>query len=80
MYKRQVYTHGRVAALLELGSGFNPDLTGRENIYINGAILGLSSARIDTLLSDIIAFADIGDYIDQPVKTYSCLLYTSRCV
>ena len=66
-----VLTHGRVAALLELGSGFNPELTGRENIYINGAILGLTSARIDALLADIIAFADIGDYIDQPVKTYS---------
>ena len=66
-----VETHGRVAALLELGSGFNPELTGRENIYINGAILGLPTARIDSLLADIIAFADIGDYIDQPVKTYS---------
>ena len=67
----RVETHGRVAALLELGSGFNPELTGRENIYINGAILGLPTARIDALLTDIIAFADIGDYIDQPVKTYS---------
>ena len=67
----QVRTHGRVAALLELGSGFNPELSGRENIYINGAILGLSTARIDALLQDIVAFADIGDYIDQPVKTYS---------
>ena len=66
-----VETHGRVAALLELGSGFNPELTGRENIYINGAILGLERARIDGLMGDIIAFADIGDYIDQPVKTYS---------
>ena len=67
----RVETHGRVAALLELGSGFNPELTGRENIYINGAILGLATARIDALLDDIISFADIGDYIDQPVKTYS---------
>ena len=67
----RVETHGRVAALLELGSGFNPELTGRENIYINGAILGLPTARIDALLDDIISFADIGDYIDQPVKTYS---------
>lgn len=67
----RVETQGRVAALLELGSGFNPELTGRENIYINGAILGLSTARIDALLAEIIAFADIGDYIDQPVKTYS---------
>ena len=66
-----VETHGRIAALLELGSGFNPELTGRENIYINGAILGLERARIDAILDDIIAFADIGDYIEQPVKTYS---------
>ena len=66
-----VETHGRIAALLELGSGFNPELTGRENIYINGAILGLARSRIDELLDEIIAFADIGDYIDQPAKTYS---------
>ena len=66
-----VETNGRIAALLELGSGFNPELTGRENIYINGAILGLARSRIDELLDEIIAFADIGDYIDQPVKTYS---------
>jgi lipopolysaccharide transport system ATP-binding protein len=66
-----VQTHGRIAALLELGSGFNPELTGRENIYINGAILGLERARIDAIMGEIIAFADIGDYIEQPVKTYS---------
>lgn len=67
----RVHTHGRIAALLELGSGFNPELTGRENIHINGAILGLDRARIDAIMDDIIAFADIGDYIEQPVKTYS---------
>ncbi len=66
-----VETHGRVAALLELGSGFNPELTGRENIYINATILGLERSRIEAILGDIIAFADIGDYIEQPVKTYS---------
>ena len=66
-----VETHGRIAALLELGSGFNPELTGRENIYINATILGLPRAQIDALIGDIIAFADIGDYIEQPVKTYS---------
>jgi lipopolysaccharide transport system ATP-binding protein len=66
-----VETHGRVAALLELGSGFNPELTGRENIRINATILGLDRARIDAVIDDIIAFADIGDYIEQPVKTYS---------
>lgn len=66
-----VETHGRIAALLELGSGFNPELTGRENIRINAAILGLDRAQIEARLDAIIAFADIGDYIDQPVKTYS---------
>ena len=67
----RVETRGRVAALLELGSGFNPELTGRENIHINATILGLDRARIDAVIDDIIAFADIGDYIEQPVKTYS---------
>ena len=66
-----VETHGRVAALLELGSGFNPELTGRENIHINAAILGLDRRQVEARLADIIAFADIGDYVDQPVKTYS---------
>lgn len=62
---------GRVAALLELGSGFNPDFTGRENIYLNGALLGLSAQEIEDRLSEIILFADIGQFIDQPVKVYS---------
>lgn len=66
-----IQTNGRIAALLELGSGFNPDFTGRENIYLNGAILGLTGKEIDARLDDILAFADIGDFIDQPVKTYS---------
>lgn len=66
-----VATHGRVAALLELGSGFNPDFTGRENVYLNGTVLGLSEREIDARYDDIAAFADIGDFIDQPVKTYS---------
>lgn len=66
-----VEINGRVAALLELGSGFNPELNGRENIYINAAILGLKRSRVDAVLEDIIAFADIGAYIDEPVKTYS---------
>ncbi|HBK56267.1 MAG TPA: ABC transporter ATP-binding protein [Xanthomonadales bacterium] len=67
----QVRVNGRVAALLELGSGFNPELSGRENVYINAAILGFSRDRIDQRIDEIIAFADIGEYIDQPVKTYS---------
>ena len=67
----EVNLKGRVAALLELGSGFNPEFTGKENVYLNGAILGLSKAEIDAKYDDIVAFADIGEFIDQPVKTYS---------
>ena len=66
-----VQVKGRVAALLELGSGFNPDFTGRENVHLNAAVLGLSRAEIDARFDDIAAFADIGDFIEQPVKTYS---------
>lgn len=62
---------GRVAALLELGAGFNPDFTGLENIFMNGAILGLQRSDIEARLDDILAFADIGNFIHQPVKTYS---------
>ncbi len=66
-----VETHGRIAALLELGSGFNPEFTGRENVYMNATILGLSNDVISARFQNIVAFADIGDFIDQPVKTYS---------
>ncbi|RRD63979.1 ABC transporter ATP-binding protein [Comamonadaceae bacterium OH2310_COT-174] len=66
-----VETHGRIAALLELGSGFNPEFTGRENIYLNGAILGINKEQLDDRFYDIVKFADIGDHLDQPVKTYS---------
>jgi lipopolysaccharide transport system ATP-binding protein len=66
-----VETYGRIAALLELGSGFNPEFTGRENVYVNGAILGLTREEIDRRIDGIFAFADIGDFVDQPVKTYS---------
>ncbi len=66
-----VIVKGRVAALLELGSGFNPDFTGRENVLLNARILGLSREQIDACYDEIVAFADIGDFIDQPVKTYS---------
>jgi ABC-type polysaccharide/polyol phosphate transport system ATPase subunit len=62
---------GRVAALLELGSGFNPEFTGRENVYLNASILGLPRKEIDRRYDDIAAFAEIGSFIDQPVKTYS---------
>ncbi|HQW39116.1 MAG TPA: ABC transporter ATP-binding protein, partial [Usitatibacteraceae bacterium] len=66
-----VEVNGRVAALLELGSGFNPEFSGRENVYLNGAILGFTRAEMDERFDAIAAFADIGDFIDQPVKTYS---------
>jgi lipopolysaccharide transport system ATP-binding protein len=62
---------GRVAALLELGSGFNPEFSGRENVFLNGRILGLTQREIAERLDEILAFADIGEFIDQPVKTYS---------
>ncbi len=63
--------NGRVAALLELGSGFNPEFTGIENIFLNGQILGLSREEVSRKLDDILSFADIGDFVNQPVKTYS---------
>lgn len=66
-----IQTQGRIAALLELGSGFNPEFTGRENVYMNGAVLGLSTEEIDARFDDIAAFAEIGEFIEQPVKTYS---------
>jgi lipopolysaccharide transport system ATP-binding protein len=66
-----IQTNGRIAALLELGSGFNPEFTGRENVYMNAAVIGLSREEIQMRFDDIVAFSDIGDFIDQPVKTYS---------
>lgn len=66
-----IQTYGRIAALLELGSGFNPEFTGRENVYMSASVLGLSNEEIDARFDDIAAFADIGQFIDQPVKIYS---------
>jgi len=66
-----VTTNGRIAALLELGSGFNPEFTGRENVYMNAAVLGLSDDEINARFDEVVSFADIGDFIDQPVKAYS---------
>jgi len=63
--------HGRVSALLELGAGFNPEFSGRDNVYLNGAILGLSKRQIDERFPEIESFAEIGEFLDQPVKTYS---------
>lgn len=70
-----IETHGRVAALLELGAGFNSEFTGKENVYMNASILGLAQEEIDARYEDIVAFADIGDFINQPVKTYSSGMY-----
>jgi len=66
-----VRVNGKVAALLELGAGFNPEFTGIENIYMNGTVMGFSRAEMDARLDDIVSFADIGDFIRQPVKMYS---------
>ncbi len=66
-----IQVRGRVAALLELGSGFNPEYTGRENVFMNGAILGVSRAEMEDRFEQIASFAEIGDFIDQPVKVYS---------
>ncbi len=66
-----VRTNGRIAALLELGSGFNPEFSGRDNVYLNASLLGLSREQVDARMDDILAFADIGEHIEQPVKTYS---------
>jgi lipopolysaccharide transport system ATP-binding protein len=66
-----IKTTGRLAALLELGSGFNPEFTGRENVYLNASLLGLTASEIDSHFDSILSFADIGTFIDQPVKTYS---------
>ncbi len=67
----QVLVKGRVTSLLELGSGFNPDFSGRDNVFLNGAILGISQEEMERKFDDIAAFADIGAFIEQPVKTYS---------
>ncbi|PTT65577.1 MULTISPECIES: ABC transporter ATP-binding protein [Stenotrophomonas] len=71
----EVAVRGRVAALLELGAGFNPEFTGRENVYMSASILGLTREQIDAKYDDIVAFADIGDFLEQPVKTYSSGMY-----
>lgn len=70
-----VEVHGRIAALLELGAGFNPEFTGRENVYLSATVMGLTSAEIDDRYDRIVAFSGIGDFIHQPVKTYSSGMY-----
>jgi len=70
-----VVTSGRISALLELGAGFNPNFTGRSNVYMNGALMGFSRAEMDAQMESIEEFADIGEFIDQPAKTYSSGMY-----
>jgi lipopolysaccharide transport system ATP-binding protein len=71
----EVIAHGRVSALLEVGAGFHPELTGRENIYLNGAILGMTRKQIDAAMDDIIEFSGLADFVDTPVKVYSSGMY-----
>lgn len=71
----EVFTRGQISTILELGAGFNPEFTGRENAYLSGIIIGLSPAQIREKMAEIIAFAEIGEFIDQPVKTYSSGMY-----
>ena len=70
-----VETNGKVSALLELGAGFHPELSGRDNVYLNGSILGLSKREIDAKFDDIVGFAGLEDFVDQPVKNYSSGMY-----
>jgi homopolymeric O-antigen transport system ATP-binding protein len=71
----EVQVNGRISALLELGSGFNPEFTGRQNVYMNGALMGFTKEEMDDRFEAIAGFADIGDFVDQPVKTYSSGMY-----
>lgn len=73
--KGTLKTYGKLTSLLELGAGFHPDFTGRENIYFNAAIFGLTKKEIDERLQSIIEFSELGDFIDSPVRTYSSGMY-----
>ena len=73
--KGKVITYGKLTSLLELGAGFHPDFTGRENIYFNASIFGLTKEEIDAKINDIIEFSELGEYIDSPIRTYSSGMY-----
>ena len=73
----QITLRGQVASLLELGAGFHPDLTGRENIFLNGSVYGFSRKQMQARLESIIDFAELGDFIDTPVKHYSSGMYAT---
>lgn len=73
--KGKIYVNGKLTSLLELGAGFHPDFSGRENIYFNASIFGLSKQEIDSRMQDIIDFSELGEYIDTPVRTYSSGMY-----
>lgn len=73
--KGTLETHGKLTSLLELGAGFHPDFTGRENIYFNAAIFGLTRQEIDKRIDEIIEFSELGDFVDNPVRTYSSGMY-----
>ena len=73
--KGYIKTNGKLTSLLELGAGFHPDFTGRENIYFNASIFGLTKKEIDNILNDIIEFSELGEFIDNPVRTYSSGMY-----
>ncbi len=73
--KGKIITKGKLTSLLELGAGFHPDFTGRENIYFNASIFGLTRPEIESRIDDIISFSELGDYIDNPIRTYSSGMY-----
>ncbi len=73
--KGKIITNGKLTSLLELGAGFHPDFSGRENIYFNASIFGLTKKEIDRRIDDIIEFSELGQYIDNPVRTYSSGMY-----
>lgn len=73
--KGKIITHGKLTSLLELGAGFHPDFTGRENIYFNASVFGLTRKEIDARIKSIIEFSELGDFIDTPVRTYSSGMY-----